>query len=221
MIAPKGPTNVKGLEDIVEDPRTSLDLLVVETARLYLEQIALLSDRIATFEKTLRQEAARAASTSRLLTMPGIGPVTAMAIETFAPPMEVFKRGRTAWLGLVPVQRSTGGKSGAHVEDGPARYPPAADHRCHGRGALGLPQRSARKLLAGSHAEAQATQAGRDRTGQQDGPGRLGHVDEGRELQGSGSCRRLTDRAGRQLPVRGRVRRSTNGKDKVISQNRT
>lgn len=35
-----------------------------------------------------------------------------MAIETFAPPMEVFKRGRgfAAWLGLVPVPRSRGGK---------------------------------------------------------------------------------------------------------------
>jgi transposase len=42
--------------------------------------------------------------------MPGVGPVTAVAVETFAPPMEVFRRGRdfAAWLGLVPIQRSTG-----------------------------------------------------------------------------------------------------------------
>jgi transposase len=35
-----------------------------------------------------------------------------MAIETFAPPMTPFKRGRdfSAWLGLVPRQHSTGGK---------------------------------------------------------------------------------------------------------------
>jgi transposase len=35
-----------------------------------------------------------------------------MAIETFAPPMETFKRGRdfAAWLGLVPRQFSSGGK---------------------------------------------------------------------------------------------------------------
>ena len=44
--------------------------------------------------------------------MPGVGPITALAIETFAPPMEVFKRSRdfAAWLGLVPRQHSTGGK---------------------------------------------------------------------------------------------------------------
>ena len=50
--------------------------------------------------------------TVRLMTTPGIGPVTAQAIEAFAPPMESFRRGRdfSAWLGLVPKQHTTGGK---------------------------------------------------------------------------------------------------------------
>lgn len=45
--------------------------------------------------------------------MPGVGPITAMAINAFAPPMELFRRGRdfAAWLGLVPKQHSTGGKT--------------------------------------------------------------------------------------------------------------
>jgi transposase len=45
--------------------------------------------------------------------MPGVGPITAMAIEAFAPPMETFRRGRdfAAWLGLVPRQSSSGGKA--------------------------------------------------------------------------------------------------------------
>lgn len=48
----------------------------------------------------------------RLRKMPGIGPICAMAVETFAPAMETFKRGRdfAAWLGLVPRQHSSGGK---------------------------------------------------------------------------------------------------------------
>ena len=43
---------------------------------------------------------------------PGIGPITALALEAFAPPMEGFRRGRdfSAWLGLVPRQHTTGGK---------------------------------------------------------------------------------------------------------------
>lgn len=49
----------------------------------------------------------------RAQTMPGVGPVTALAIETFAPDMASFRRGRdfAAWLGLVPKQHSTGGKA--------------------------------------------------------------------------------------------------------------
>ena len=48
----------------------------------------------------------------RLMTIPGIGAVTAAALTALAPPAETFRRGRdfAAWLGLTPVQRSSGGK---------------------------------------------------------------------------------------------------------------
>jgi len=44
--------------------------------------------------------------------MPGVGPLTALAVEAFAPPMDAFRCGRdfAAWLGLVPRQHSSGGK---------------------------------------------------------------------------------------------------------------
>ena len=44
--------------------------------------------------------------------MPGVGPLTALAIEAFAPGISNFRRGRdfAAWLGLVPRQHSSGGK---------------------------------------------------------------------------------------------------------------
>ena len=44
--------------------------------------------------------------------MPGVGPLTALAVEAFAPDMAQFKCGRdfAAWLGLVPRQHSSGGK---------------------------------------------------------------------------------------------------------------
>ena len=46
------------------------------------------------------------------MSVPGIGPISAMAIQAFAPLMESFRRGRdfSAWLGLVPRQHTTGGK---------------------------------------------------------------------------------------------------------------
>lgn len=112
VIAAQGIANVAALGALIEQTGPDLDLMVVETARLYLDQIEVLSDRIAALEKVLKLEAARSQSTARLMTMPGIGPVTAMAVDAFAPSMTAFKRGRdfAAWLGLVPRQHSSGGK---------------------------------------------------------------------------------------------------------------
>src|ERR671918_751782 len=49
----------------------------------------------------------------RLMTIPGIGPITATALIAAVGDMGVFKNGRqfAAWLGLVPKQHSTGGQT--------------------------------------------------------------------------------------------------------------
>jgi transposase len=111
IVAAQGMVQLKRLQEALE---TSPDLpqAVREIGRMYLEQIAVCSEKIATLERALRLEAARGAVTARLQTMPGVGPITAMAVEAFAPPMGSFRRGRdfAAWLGLVPRQKSTGGK---------------------------------------------------------------------------------------------------------------
>ena len=54
----------------------------------------------------------RARRDGAAVTIPGVGPITALAIQAFAPPMEGFRCGRdfSAWLGLVPRQHTTGGK---------------------------------------------------------------------------------------------------------------
>src|SRR3954452_21479608 len=48
----------------------------------------------------------------RLMTIPGIGPIAATAITALVPAPEDFRAGRdfAAWLGLTPLQKSTGGK---------------------------------------------------------------------------------------------------------------
>ena len=63
-------------------------------------------------EKELRARVRQDEEATRLMTIPGIGPIGAMALQAFAPPMESFRRGRdfSAWLGLVPRQHTTGGK---------------------------------------------------------------------------------------------------------------
>ena len=46
------------------------------------------------------------------MTIPGVGPITATAIRALVPAAESFRVGRdfAAWLGLTPLQKSTGGK---------------------------------------------------------------------------------------------------------------
>ncbi|MBU1314826.1 MAG: IS110 family transposase [Alphaproteobacteria bacterium] len=67
VIAPQGIASLALLAEIVEDHDTVLDLIVVETARLYLDQISVLSSRIASLEKALRSEAKRSQNTARLM----------------------------------------------------------------------------------------------------------------------------------------------------------
>jgi transposase len=90
----------------------SVHPLVRELGQRYVDHIARLDVEIGELEKRLRQLCRTNETSLRLQTMPGIGPVTAAAIEAFAPPMATFKRGRdfAAWLGLVPRQHSTAGK---------------------------------------------------------------------------------------------------------------
>ncbi|ESZ60200.1 hypothetical protein X727_30985 [Mesorhizobium sp. L103C119B0] len=83
------------------------------SCRDLLDHIYRLTGRIDALKKTI-DALSREAEARRLQTMPGVGPIAALAIETFAPPMETFKCGRdfAAWLGLVPLQKSTGGEQG-------------------------------------------------------------------------------------------------------------
>lgn len=48
----------------------------------------------------------------RLMTIPGVGPIAATAITALVPAAEGFRAGWdfAAWLGLTPLQKSTGGK---------------------------------------------------------------------------------------------------------------
>jgi transposase len=112
VVAAQGPAHVKRLADAIADDTSRLPPTVRELGQLFLEQIAALAAKIGDLDKRLRSAAGDAETTKRLQTMPGVGPITAVAVETFAPPLETFRRGRdfAAWLGLVPVQRSTGGK---------------------------------------------------------------------------------------------------------------
>ncbi|MCY3839979.1 MAG: IS110 family transposase [Gammaproteobacteria bacterium] len=112
VVAPQGPARIGQLAGALEDGDFGLPKAVVELGGLLLERIDELDERIDGLSVELRDSAREDEEAARLMTTPGIGPVTALAIQAFAPPMESFRRGRdfSAWLGLVPKQHTTGGK---------------------------------------------------------------------------------------------------------------
>lgn len=110
IVLAKGIANLERLALRLEDD--DLPNLVRHLGRIYLDQIAQLGAEIEKLDKRIVAAAKQNGEARRLQTMPGIGPVCAMAITAFAPDMREFRRGRdfAAWLGLVPRQHSSGGK---------------------------------------------------------------------------------------------------------------
>jgi transposase len=112
LVAPKGPASLKVLENALADETSELPGPVREMGAIYLEQIARLTEVVERLAAELEAASKTDAVLRRLRTIPGIGPVTAGAVAAFAPDLDTFDSGRNfaAWLGLVPRQRSTGGK---------------------------------------------------------------------------------------------------------------
>ena len=112
LIVPVGIKNIVRLKELVEADNT-LPVLATEMATIHFEQIVELTRQIDILTEKIKAYGTSSPKLKRLRTMPGIGPIGAMIIETFAPDMATFKTGRdfAAWLGLIPLQNSTGGKS--------------------------------------------------------------------------------------------------------------
>ena len=111
-IAPKGRAHLSRLLEAIEDRESDLPALVRELAKLHLQRIDELSALIDQMTQKIKDLGKESAVIRLLRSMPGIGPISAMAIEAFAPELSRFERGRdfAAWLGLTPRQHSTGGK---------------------------------------------------------------------------------------------------------------
>ena len=209
-MAPQGPAHVERLAEAIEDADSGLPSPVRELGALLFVQIAEFDEKIAELEKELRERAREDEQTVRLMSVPGIGPLCAMAIQAFAPPMESFRHGRdfSAWLGLVPRQSSTGGKPklGRISKMGQRDL-----RRLLVSGAMATVswavRRGTKDPWLAPDAGAQAAHAGRRGACQPDGAHRLGVDDEARMLPRTGPCRLR-----RQAPVRHRWTREQVGR---------
>lgn len=111
-VFPAGIRHLDRMAALVKDETSDLPALIREECQDLLVQIAQKTARIAERTTKLKTLAAQSDRARRLQTMPGVGSLTAIAVEAFGPDMAQFKTGRdfAAWLGLVPRQHSSGGK---------------------------------------------------------------------------------------------------------------
>jgi len=94
-------------EDMPELPQAALDV-----ATDLSEQLLTLHRRVNWYGRRMTSAAKSEPRIALLQTIPGIGPITASAIVATVGSGEQFRCGRdlSAWLGLTPINKSTGGK---------------------------------------------------------------------------------------------------------------
>jgi transposase len=110
-VAPKGPAHIARLAELLED-EAAVPASARAVLKLLIDMVEELDRRIAELDREIARRAREDETARRLMTIPGIGPITATALTALAPPPQSFARGRdfAAWLGLVPRQHSSGGK---------------------------------------------------------------------------------------------------------------
>ena len=113
MIPPGVATFRQAVVEKLESDKDKLTALSQEMFWQLVEEFAALEEQIAYVQEKLETLAKTHPECQRLMTIPGIGPITATALIAAVGEVGVFKNGRqfAAWLGLVPKQYSTGGQT--------------------------------------------------------------------------------------------------------------
>ena len=109
-VFPQGITHVATLVAHVEDPRSSLPESARVVLKLLVDTFTALEGQIAELDGEINRRSRADPVARRLMTIPGVGPIA--AITALVPAAGSFRAGRdfAAWLGLTPLQKSTGGK---------------------------------------------------------------------------------------------------------------
>ena len=112
VIIPKGISFIrKQIPLVLEDAENDLTVLFSELLNELYEEMVHLDKHIEKLELKLEAIAANSKECQLLLSIPGIGLLSATALLAAIGDISAFKNGRelAAWLGLVPRQHSTGG----------------------------------------------------------------------------------------------------------------
>lgn len=114
LVTAKGIIRLKlDLPGMIADEKNELTPTTREILLELLAQLRVADERVGTYDGKIKQISRKSEICRRLEKIPGIGPMTSTtALATVGDP-KVFKNGRqfSAFVGLVPRQHSSGGKS--------------------------------------------------------------------------------------------------------------
>lgn len=113
IIMPKRvQTVLQKVPEVLEDASNALTARTRHLLQRQYQILRMLHEEVEQMDKILAAEAAHSDDSRRLMTIPGIGPVTAISLLALVGDASEFKRGRnlSEYIGLVPRQNSSGGK---------------------------------------------------------------------------------------------------------------
>jgi transposase len=114
IVIPQGASQVRHkLPCLLEEAENGLTATAREWLHTLAQELQILDQWIAATDQQIEQFCHTDEACQRLAQLAGIGPLTATALVAAAGDATGFKNGRqfAAWLGLVPRQHSTGGKT--------------------------------------------------------------------------------------------------------------
>jgi transposase len=114
IIIPQGIVNItKKIPEILEDAKNELPSYFRQLLRRLTDHLKVLDQQVSALDLQIQTSHKANEASVKLAKIPGIGPITASAMIASIGDAKCFKNGRqlAAWLGLVPRQHSSGGKS--------------------------------------------------------------------------------------------------------------
>lgn len=114
VVLPKGLAGLRQqLPVLLQEPGSELTPVMRQLLALLERQLHQLDEPIGLLERQIRQQAQADERSRRLQHVPGLGPLTASALVASVGNAQQFEDGRqmAAWMGMVPRQHSSGGKT--------------------------------------------------------------------------------------------------------------
>jgi transposase len=113
IVSAQGIRHVAELVAALKDKRTPVPEIARQALACIVVQIEHLTTSIRQMDKRIVAWCRANDAARRLATIPGVGPITASALAATITDPTLFQSGRhlAAWIGLVPRQNSTGGKT--------------------------------------------------------------------------------------------------------------